>query len=1178
MEGMTRNVAIAILVASMATFATTAPAVQWMGNTALYENGSNYPARSFFLDPGQSLTITTQSWPIAPNQQVKAIVTTNNWQTSQEYVFTYDKQVGNNSQWYCILPAFPRNTTVNFYLRCDEWQNGTVYDSNAGANFGFITRSATHDTNPILQWFETDYKTIMQRLPEVVEAGYGAIYLPGPQKSGGGGLDIGYAPFDHFDLGDRVQKGSMKTRYGTTTELQNLIKVAHRLGIKVYCDIVLNHMANRASAGINTYPSLIPEDFHITSSTNTTNTEVNWNNDAALSFNMFNRDLLGLADLSQEDGNATGNPITLPPYAQFTGVGEPTFIRNNTVPQYYPGGTPTSETVGQYLRRWMVWLSTTIGFDGFRLDAVKHVPPTVFGFAPEQPMWSGATFTHGDIINVVRAAAPEAYFFGENYAGINSTTERYSQREYLKTGMNLIDFPLVFNLRDVLNSNGFGNLSAKLGNPYGVDTYGTPYQNGGFGPLQSVGFLQSHDDGPPTSNNLGYAFLLTRPGRPKVYYDGNNILPGNWSNFPRPGRADALGISNDVVPVLMNAQKRTARGYLVNRWMQPNDSDTSKLYVYERQVNGQGVGLIGLNLRGDASGAITELVQTNFPAGTTLEDLTGQMPNLTVGGDGKVSLTVPPNYSATEGNNGKGYVIYAPVAPKAVSGQRVITLSPVASRASSRPADFTLTTQTLPKGTYGNTKTLETYNVNSPTFAMSVKTDSSGAFAYAKFDAGVSPNGASLLTNTAEGLLDGYVPMEKTADGSFRLQNLSTAALADGLHVVRVRVFRNNGSGPGIFNEFLQFFYTPSSFTGVQAVDGVMTGAAIATQTRTFGSNLNRADGLYVTNDDQYLYVSIAGRVDPSESFTNGYMVWMDTDPGDGTGYTAGQQLKDDSGPAARLLSNRKVTFPSGFGAEAGIAMLRNQTLNAAPESPFGGNLTTPYTIGAATGAFRFGANPQLFTPIPALVAYQQRNTKSDPARGMEVAIKLTDLFTGPVPATPKVGFIAGLGTTGETGSTLTSSDPNFVNYGGRPLPNPYMTNQYLPTQSTVVGDPANNPSTLVSYAQFTLLKAVQPAPGDHELVISTVATSSRTTKFTVGATVVANTNLNGPVTLLVKPGSGISLSNKTGSGLVDSWQAIRLTTGSLNAGQSVRVNLQFTGNQLQFSPTWKVVTGPGVY
>ncbi|MCC6686302.1 MAG: hypothetical protein IT205_04875, partial [Fimbriimonadaceae bacterium] len=376
----------------------TALGLSWVGNTSLSQSGGTIPKRGAFLEPWQQLDIVTETWPIEAGQSVVAVVTTNNFSSTQEYVFSWQANVGNNSRWRLQLPAFAPGSQVQFYIRAQRsGQPQTYADNNGGGNFGFLQRWAPQlRQGTILQWFQTDYKTIMKRLPEVVEAGYSAIYLPGPQKGSGGGFSAGYDPLDRFDLGDRLQKGTVRTAFGSTQDLVELIRVAKRFGLEVYCDLVMNHNANRAGQPINQYPDMIPEDFHIRSSTNTTNSEINFNTESAFSFGMLNYDLLGLADIAQEDGNNTQTgAFTLPGYAVFNGANKPSFVRQPTVPQLYPNATPVAEDAPQLIDRWVRWLAGGIGFDGFRIDAVKHTPPGYFGWAPDQA--ASQSFTHGNL-------------------------------------------------------------------------------------------------------------------------------------------------------------------------------------------------------------------------------------------------------------------------------------------------------------------------------------------------------------------------------------------------------------------------------------------------------------------------------------------------------------------------------------------------------------------------------------------------------------------------------------------------------------------------------------------------------------------------------------------------------------------------------------------------------------
>jgi alpha-amylase len=248
---------------------------------------------------------------------------------------------------------------------------------------------------PILQFFGTRWRDIQRRLPEIVSAGYSALWLPPPQKASTGRVSVGFDPADRFDLGDRFQYGSVETQYGSAHDLIELVNEAHRLGVEIYFDTVPNHNGNRVAASPNGYPDVIPQDFHIRSVTGLENDEIR--DFRPFSFQIWNNDLLGLADFAQEDGNKVlPANAPLPPGVVLNAFGKPSFVRHPNVPQYYPDGTPAAEDIREFLNRWGWFLGNRIGADGFRLDAVKHAPP---------PFWGGPSSLHGVVAAVCERLA-----------------------------------------------------------------------------------------------------------------------------------------------------------------------------------------------------------------------------------------------------------------------------------------------------------------------------------------------------------------------------------------------------------------------------------------------------------------------------------------------------------------------------------------------------------------------------------------------------------------------------------------------------------------------------------------------------------------------------------------------------------------------------------------------------
>lgn len=1134
-------------------------AVSWVGNTRVLQGTHPLPARGSFVEPGMPVTLVTETFPIESGQRVVAVVTTDNWQTTREYEFTFDGNVGNNTRWAVVLPSFPGNTRLDVYLRADG-PGGPRFDNNAWANFGVFVRPAPPQRRgAILQWFETDYTEILRRLPEILDAGYTALYLPSPVKSGGGGFSVGYNPFDRFDLGDRPQKGSTRTKYGTTQELITLVQTAQRFGLEVYADLVLNHNDNRANSGIATYPDVLPEDFHIRSSADPGNREVDFNSESAFTFGMLNHDLLGLADLAPEDGNLIqSGTFTLPTFASWSPNGKPQFVRHPLTPAYYPDGVPVSEDIGTYLKRWTTWLATSIGFDGFRLDAVKHMAPPALGWAPDQPT-GGAAFSSGNLLNDLAFRAPGRTIFGEVYSG-----NLYELREFAKTGQNLLDFPLKFLMGDVFNANGFGDLR-RLSNGYGRDgATGLPTQQGGLAPEISVPFVQSHDDGPPESNHLAHAFVMTRVGRPKVYYDGNRIQPGNWSHFPRPGRGDALR-RGSVVTRLADANARFGRGVVFNRWT------ADRLYVYERVQNGAGLMLVGLNNRSDA-GEQTVTVQTAFLPGTILEDLMGRMPDRAVDASGRVQVTVPNNFSATEPDNGTGFVVYAPRTPRAPVGEPALRLLDPTRRGAWLPRETT----TLPTGPYGIAQTTTSWTVTTDRVDLEARFTGNPTSVLLRLNNGQPLAGRVPLSLTPEGLADGFVPMERQRDGVWTLPGVDLSGLPNGLHAVRVRAFSNPTGRPGLFQDFTAYLSVRRS--GPNAPDGRLEeyGPALATQSRSASSSANRLDALYVLNDADVLTVGIAGRVDASPAFTNGVAVALDTVAG---GIADLADLADDSGPAARLMTNTRLRFPNGFGADAFLASVQGSTLSSAPEMGFPGEPVQTPRVGAFAGALAPLVNsPLSMRPLPVAVAYVPRTSLGQTPRGWEFAVPLSALFPQGITPGARVRLMAWLGTTGEATTTLDARDPLRGMLGGRPAPNPWLTNQFLPVQPSVTSDPGRNTVTASAVSEWTLRQASPVASGAARITLGEPRRGERrgTTVRTVTVEHLGPSAWSGPVRLRAQVPAGVQVMAPWRPSLTQprsGWVTLSPTAVAPGRGFTVNLELQGAGTG---APSFEVLTGQG--
>jgi alpha-amylase len=89
----------------------------------------------------------------------------------------------------------------------------------------------------------TWWDTLTSKATILKNAGITGIWVPCPAKGNWGIVDMGYGIYDHYDLGAYSQKGSTETRFGSKSELTNMLSTMHTSPrINVYADIVLNHV------------------------------------------------------------------------------------------------------------------------------------------------------------------------------------------------------------------------------------------------------------------------------------------------------------------------------------------------------------------------------------------------------------------------------------------------------------------------------------------------------------------------------------------------------------------------------------------------------------------------------------------------------------------------------------------------------------------------------------------------------------------------------------------------------------------------------------------------------------------------------------------------------------------------------------------------------------------------
>lgn len=417
----------------------------------------------------------------------------------------------------------------------------------------------------MLQLFNQSWVQVSEKIPEIAEAGYTSLWLPPPAK-GMGGFSVGYDLFDPFDLGDKNQRGTVRTRYGTKDELLEMVRLAHRFGLRVYFDNIMNHRGAEVPGynefvPTNIYPGMVPGDFHLRTISGGFFRNVSNIRDYGDVWQVQNLSLLGLVDIAHENPNTNFGPN------EGDDAPKPVFIRHPNNPEYYLGQAPHPEDVNAYLLRSIRWLFHETKCDGLRLDAVKHVPSYFFGqqTGDKDPSDAGYLGSAQRQFNITRGFTDtnhrnsnfdsemtrnDALFFGEHLG------QPPGFGEYIDAGMRLLDNPL----RDHLN-NVLGNPSATLAGLEQRD-------GGGLAASARVMHAQSHDNDFAARRELQNAYYFLREGIPLIYTDGYDESPsGGGTPFPRHANAPYLGqFADRKMPDLAWLHHQCARGGTRPRW------------------------------------------------------------------------------------------------------------------------------------------------------------------------------------------------------------------------------------------------------------------------------------------------------------------------------------------------------------------------------------------------------------------------------------------------------------------------------------------------------------------------------------------------------------------------------------------------------------------------------------
>jgi alpha-amylase len=532
--------------------------------------------------------------------------------------------------------------------------------------FAFF-QNASAQVNPtnrqiVLQGFWWDYwnsnypngwaNYLSELAPRLKEMGVDAVWIP-PTIKNSGTNSVGYSPFDHYDLGDKWQKNSLKTRVGDKDEVLRMVAVLKANGIDVIQDIVLNHVTNAGSATGSGGADPAAMDDGSTSkfknfryvaygspATNESSTQYftregrfpkNWqnfypNNNNVCCSNAINSPYWG-PDVSYESNafglssNATYNPAQSADY-----------MRNN-------------------MRNWMIWYKKQVGWDGIRIDAVKHFP----AYVTEDILWNLQN-------NSGWASGGEGLFSVGEWVGGASELDSWVSSVQDRSGT--FDFAIRGAIQNMVNGNGNFDLSTIPSAQQSNRNRTVPFVNnhdtfrpiltssGNYNGWNSGSQLGTQIEPNDGRNSAAHAIALSVDGAPQIFFEDLFNIGYNGNRFNhRPNVDSTLPARSDIENLIWCHQNlRFKEGAYFVRWQ------AADALVIERG----GKALIGVTdnwtVWQDLNG-----VQTSWADGTVLIDYSGAngTATRTVYGGGKVNISIPPcNGTAAQGR--RGYCVWAP--------------------------------------------------------------------------------------------------------------------------------------------------------------------------------------------------------------------------------------------------------------------------------------------------------------------------------------------------------------------------------------------------------------------------------------------------------------------------------------------------------------------------------------
>lgn len=279
----------------------------------------------------------------------------------------------------------------------------------------------------------------------------------------------------------------------------------------------------------------------------------------------------------------------------------------------YNMGNPGTEDVNGLLMRAVRWFTDIGHVDGYRLDAVKHVPSGFFGkqTAPKDDSNWGYCGQIQEQFNISRgfsdwdnhrdscygdqARRDDAVLYGEHLGSPPSGDG------YVNAGMRMANDDLL----NHVNHNIGSGLWSMDGAGFGT-----------WGVGEAMMYVMSHDNNYLWGGDreAAHAYIVSRAGLPIVYTDGYNQSGGpDW--FPKPAEIPFLGqFGSHYLPNTLDIRRHFGRGNQYGKWQ---DGDYIAWILKDETVTQPGPTIVFMMARNYGS-AQTRDFNCEFPEGARL--------------------------------------------------------------------------------------------------------------------------------------------------------------------------------------------------------------------------------------------------------------------------------------------------------------------------------------------------------------------------------------------------------------------------------------------------------------------------------------------------------------------------------------------------------------------------------